>query len=240
MQPTASSSHVPYIRVSFFFFLIWLVLTWGFYRTYLVFFPSFDGFKPVQHFHGAMMMTWMALLIVQPLLIRAGKLSIHRLIGKLTYIIAPLVVVSMFLITKFGYYKPAPPLSHQEKVGGLALQAMDIVQFVVFYSLAIVYRRNTYNHMRYMIGTAIMMIGPGLGRALVIYYHMTFNEAIAYTFYAEMLLSAVFLSSDIFRGRSYKANTVVLLLIFVHFLLWEFRLYQPWQGIGEFIAKDMF
>lgn len=47
------------------------------------------------------------------------------------------------------------------------MQAIDIVQFVVFYSLAIVYRRNTYNHMRFMIGTAIMMIGPGLGRALL-------------------------------------------------------------------------
>ncbi len=75
--------------------------------------------------------------------------------------------LTMFLITKFGYYKPVPPLSHQEKIGGLALQAIDIVQFVVFYSLAIVYRRNTYNHMRFMIGTAIMMIGPGLGRALL-------------------------------------------------------------------------
>lgn len=240
MQPTASPSHVPYIRISFFFFLIWLVLTWGFYKTYLIFFPSFDGFKPVQHFHGAMMMTWMALLIVQPLLIRAGKLSIHRLIGRLSYVIAPLVVVSMFLITKFGYYKPEPDLSHQEKVGGLALQVMDIVQFVVFYSLAIANRHNTYNHMRYMIGTAIMMIGPGLGRALMIYYHMTFNGGIAFTFYVEMALAAVFLSGDILRGKSYKANAVILSLILVHFLLWEFRLYQPWQGIGEFIATKLF
>lgn len=120
------------------------------------------------------------------------------------------------------------------------MQVMDIVQFVVFYSLTIANRRNTYNHLRYMIGTAIMMIGPGLGRALIIYYHMTFNEGIAYTFYVEMALAAVFLSSDIVRGKSYKANAIILLLILVHFLLWEFRLYQPWQGIGEFIAKYLF
>lgn len=95
-------------------------------------------------------------------LIRTGKLSLHRLIGRLSFIIAPLVVVSMFLITKFSYYKALPPLSHPEKIGGLALQALDLVQFVTFYSLAIINRRNTFNHMRYMIGTAIMMIGPGL------------------------------------------------------------------------------
>jgi len=240
MQPTASQSHLPYGRVSFFFFLILLVLTWGFYRTYIIFFPSFTGFKPVQHFHGAMMIIWMALLIVQPLLIRAGKLSIHRLIGRLTFIIAPLVAVSMFLITKFSYYKPVPPLSHQEKIGMLALQATDIVQFVIFYCLAIVNRRNTYNHMRYMIGTAIMMIGPGLGRALIIYNHLPFNPAVSYTFYVEMTIVAAFLMSDILGKRSYKANTIILSVIFVHFLLWEFRLYQPWQGIGKFIAANLF
>jgi hypothetical protein len=240
MQPTPSQSQVPYGRVSIFFFLILLVVTWGFYRTYLVFFPSFEGFKPVQHFHGAMMITWMVLLIVQPLLIRTGKLSLHRQIGRLTFVIAPLVVVSMFLITTFGYYKPLPPLSHLEKVGGLSLQAMDIVQFATFYCLAIVNRRNTYNHMRYMIGTAIMMIGPGLGRALIVYNNVPFNSAITYTFYVELAIVAAFLLSDVLRRRSYKANTIILSLIFIHFLLWTFRLYQPWQAIGEFIANNLF
>jgi len=240
MQLTTSPSHVPYGRVSFFFFLILLVLTWGFYRTYLVFFPSFEGFTPVQHFHGAMMITWMAVLIVQPLLIRTGKLSIHRLVGRLTFIIAPLVVVSMFLITKFSYYKPVPPLSHQERLGGLSLQAFDIVQFVVFYCLAIVNRRNTYNHMRYMIGTGIMMIGPGLGRALIIYYHMPFSPAVSYALGVELAIAAAFLLSDVVRKGSYKANTIIVSLMIIHLLFWEFRMYQPWQGIGEIIASKLF
>ena len=240
MQPTTSQSRVPYGRVSFFFFLILLVVTWGFYRTYIIFFPSFEGFKPVQHFHGAMMITWMALLIVQPLLIWTGRLSIHRLLGRLSFIIAPLVVLSMFLITKFSYYKPVPPLSHHEKIGGLALQAVDIVQFALFYCLAIVNRRNTYNHMRYMIGTAVMMIGPGLGRAFIVYYHIPFSTAISYIFYVEIAVCAAFLLSDMLRKRSFKANAIVLSAIFIHFLLWDFRLYQPWQGIGQFIAAHFF
>jgi len=240
MQPTTTSPRVPYGRISFFFFLIYLVVTWGFFRTYLIFFPSFTGFKAVQHFHGAMMISWMALLIVQPLLIKAGKLSIHRLLGRLSFIIAPLVVVSMFLITKFGYNKPGSPLSHYEKVGKLALQVIDIAQFVLFYCLAIAGRRNTYNHMRYMIGTAIMMIGPGLGRALGIYYQVPFNTSVLYTFYVEMAIAGAFLLGDVLKKRSFKANAVVLSAIFIHFLLWEFRLYQPWQAIGEFIATNLF
>lgn len=168
------------------------------------------------------------------------QLPLHRLIGKLTFVIAPIVVVSMFLITKFGYYKQVPPLSHPEKIGGLSLQAFDIVQFVTFYCLAIINRRNTHNHMRYMIGTAIMMIGPGLGRALIVYNHTPFNTAIYYTFYVEIALAAAFLLSDLFRRQSYKANAIVLSLIVVHLLFWTFRLYQPWQGIGEFIATYLF
>jgi len=236
---TTTQSPAPYARVSLFFFFVWLVVNWGFYRTYLIFFPSFDGFKPVQHFHGAVMMTWMALLIVQPLLIRTGRISLHRLIGKLSFFIAPVVVISMYLITKFGFYKPVSPLSHFEKVGKLALQTGDIVQFIVFYCLAIINRGNTYNHMRYMIATAIMMIGPGLGRALVIYSHVPFNTAIDYTFYVEIALSAALFLNDLLKGRSYRAYGIVLSLIFVHFLAWEFRLYQPWQSIGGFIANHL-
>ncbi|HVU99330.1 MAG TPA: hypothetical protein VHE34_29115 [Puia sp.] len=237
MQPT-TQSQAPYARVSLFFFFVWLIVNWGFYRTYIIFFPSFDGFKPIQHFHGAMMMTWMALLIVQPLLIRAGKLSLHRLIGKLSFVIAPIVLLSMILITKFGYDKS--PLPHVERVGKLALQSGDIVQFALFYCLAIVNRKNTYNHMRYMIGTAVMMIGPGLGRALAIYNNVPFDTAIAYTFYAEIAIVAAFLLGDLLRKGSYKANAIVLTGIFVHFLVWEFRLHQPWQAIGEFIAGHLF
>jgi hypothetical protein len=240
MQPAGTPSQAPFMRVFFFFFLVWLVLTWGFYRTYLIFFPSFTGFKPVQHIHGAVMMTWMGLLLVQPLLIRVGKVSVHRLLGKLSYIIAPLVVVSMFLITKFGYYKPVPPMSHLEKIGKLSLQSLDIVQFVVFYALAIANRRNAYNHMRYMIGTGIIMIGPGLGRVLGAFFHVPFDVSTTVVLLAEAGIAAAFFLSDIVGKRSYKANALVLALLLVHCTFWVFRLNQPWQWIGEFIVNNLF
>jgi hypothetical membrane protein len=68
-----------------------------------------------------------------------------------------------------------------------------------------------------MIGTAIMMIGPGLGRALIIYYQVPFPTAVSYIFYVEMAIAAAFLSSDILRKKSYMANTIVLSVIFVAF-----------------------
>ncbi len=51
------------------------------------------------HFHGIMMMIWIALLIVQPILIRKKKLKIHRLVGKMSYFVGPVVFISMLMIT---------------------------------------------------------------------------------------------------------------------------------------------
>ena len=46
----------------------------GFSKTYIQFFPKFDGFKAAQHFHGMMMMGWLLMLLVQPILILKGKI----------------------------------------------------------------------------------------------------------------------------------------------------------------------
>src|SRR5258707_13705325 len=107
---------IPYRGISLFSVVILAFVTWGFYKTYIIFFPSFTGFNNVQHFHGAMMMTWMIILITQPLLIRSGKVTIHRAIGKLSYVIAPLLVVSIFLVSRMVYQRPEPVLSHEEKI----------------------------------------------------------------------------------------------------------------------------
>ncbi len=121
------STPVPYRLISSFFVLILVMITWGFYRTYLVFFPAFTGFTMIHHFHGAVMMTWMMMLIVQPLLIRYGKITIHRNIGRLSFIIAPLVVFTIFLTAQMGYNKPDPNLTHADKIGGLALNMPPLV-----------------------------------------------------------------------------------------------------------------
>lgn len=74
-------------RLGYFSIGVLLVTILGFYKTYLVKFPDFTGFTSAHHFHGAVATTWILMLIVQPFLIRANKLSTHRLVGKLSYII---------------------------------------------------------------------------------------------------------------------------------------------------------
>ena len=92
MQPGHTKLNVGFLII--FLMIITLI---GFYPTYISKFPSFTDITSIHHFHGAMMMIWFLLLIIQPFLIGYKKYTIHRTLGKLSYVIAPLVLFSIFL-----------------------------------------------------------------------------------------------------------------------------------------------
>jgi hypothetical protein len=237
MEQTQS---IPYSRISLFFVLILAMITWGFYKTYIVFFPSFEGFSFVHHFHGAMMMIWMTFLITQPLLIRSGKTNIHRMIGKTSYIIAPLLMASIFLVGRIGYLRPIPGMTHEDKIAEIALSTPYILAFGILYCLAIFNRHNTYHHLRYMIGTSLLMIGPGLGRALIIYYNQTLDQSVDISNYLSMGIAGSLMINDILKKRSFTAFAAVLAVVLFTHLTWESRHTQIWHSIGEFIANNLY
>jgi hypothetical protein len=234
------ATSIPYNRISLFFIIILAVITWGFYKTYIIFFPSFEGFTFVQHFHGAMMMTWLLFLIIQPLLIRYNKVALHRMIGKLSYVVAPVLMASIFLASRSSFLRPIPGVPHEEKIAEIALSLPYIFAFGILYSLAIVNRKNTYYHLRYMIGTSLLMIGPGLGRALIVYYNYTLPEAVEVHNYVIIGIAASLMIYDILKKNSYRAFAIVLIVITCIIIIWESRHTQIWQSIGEFIAKNLF
>jgi hypothetical protein len=57
-------------------------------------------------------------------------------------------------------------LAHHPEPALVAATILDGSLFVAFYVLAIVYRRNTTLHGRYMLLTAVAFIDPALGRAV--------------------------------------------------------------------------
>ena len=130
-----------YTRSSVIAAVILLIVLWGFHRTYTVFFPSFEGFLFVQHFHGFMMLLWLVLLIVQPLLIARRKHHLHRLVGSASYVIAPLIMLSIFLVADMVFGKNMATRSPADAYAEIALSIPSIVFFGIFYGLAISNRR---------------------------------------------------------------------------------------------------
>ena len=96
------------------------------------------------------------MLIIQPLLLRFKKYSAHRLIGKISYVIFPIVILSFI-----------PLLVKNINLGNFKFLVFPVYQMILlslFYLLAIRNRKRVDLHMRYMIATALVFIDPTLGR----------------------------------------------------------------------------
>jgi hypothetical protein len=226
-----------YDRASLLSIGILLVLLWGFYRTYIVFFPSFEGFEFVQHFHGVMMTLWMACLIAQPLLISRKKHRVHKLIGKISFVLAPLLMISIFGVSRMTFERNLSASTMEDAVAMISLSIPGLIIFAGLYGLAIANRPRTYYHMRYMIGTALLMIGPGPGRVLILSFEIPPPIGISITLAAVSVLAVTLLVLDLIKKQDYKPFLIVTALMVLQSVLWEIRYTTLWQGIGEVVSK---
>lgn len=227
-------------NIVFLFIAIWLCAIIGFHKSYTIHFPKFEGFIWEQHFHGTLLMAWFMMLIIQPLLIRFNKRGIHRLVGKFGYVLAPLVCYSIFLVTRMVYFREIESRPAESVLGQLALDIPAIFIFGLFYVLAMVNRRDSAVHMRYMIATSLLMIGPGLGRALIIFGGLSFPLAVSVIYYLSEIIAVLFLLYDIRKGNNFKPFlTISIMLIFYH-VCWGFQHAAWWQTIAKWIVENTF
>ena len=140
-----------------------VILLVGFWPSY--FSRLTEPMHVTLHLHSIAMLAWVLLLIAQSWLIRNRKLSQHRIMGKLSFLIAPLVVITGIWVNFHFQGRVKEPLA-------TGVQAIFWIGFflpLVFaflYVQAIRHRRNMNLHARYMVLTALVFLIPGLGRAL--------------------------------------------------------------------------
>jgi hypothetical protein len=131
----------------------------GFRASYWGHFPRFFGVGWEVHFHLLTIACWLAMLVAQAWLAAKGRIAQHKRIGRLSYVLVPMIVLGFVFVTNFGQ------LRHKEPAL-LGASFFDGGAFLAFYALAIAYRRNTAYHSRYMMLTAVPFINPTLGRAV--------------------------------------------------------------------------
>lgn len=153
-----------YRHVGYYFLVIVPLLLIAFYRTYLVQFPDFDvNFNKTLHVHAVIASLWIVMLIAQPFLIMNRKYAWHRAIGKLSYVVFPLLILSfiprVIQIVQSG-----------NNVRDITLPICDSLVMILLYSLAVYNRKDTPKHMRYMIATTIPLLGPTIGRIGPIFF----------------------------------------------------------------------
>jgi hypothetical protein len=155
METVYKNSHYLFISVLIMAFA-------GFWNSYFSKFPTFEGITTPMQFHGLMCLLWLGILITQPILIRQNKLDWHRKIGKLSYIVVPLLILSMAILTRLAFIRNSPPVPGKPDVGLIGFA--DMIFFLFSYGMAIYYRKKTSYHARYMVLSVLPFINPSLGR----------------------------------------------------------------------------
>jgi hypothetical protein len=145
-------------------FLVSMVVAfWPSYFTRLFEQPSFWF-----HAHGIALSAWCVLLVVQAQLVRTGRRSVHRALGKTSYVLAPAVVI---VSTLFVHYRVAPALRGASVLPPmalhfLALTLISLLAFGLFYALAIWFRRDAHVHARWMVCTVFPIVTPVTDRLI--------------------------------------------------------------------------
>ncbi|MBL8522143.1 MAG: hypothetical protein JNN20_00495 [Betaproteobacteria bacterium] len=145
--------------------LVAVLLLLSFVAFWVPYFSQLSVASRYVHFHVATMLVWMCLLIVQPLLMRAGRRDVHRAIGKTTWLLMPLVLVSSVLLAHFRISQPGA-IDQPGMLQVLILQMFSPLLLAGFYAAALMRRREPAVHARWMLATALPLIDPVIARVL--------------------------------------------------------------------------
>jgi len=146
-----------YRYLGYFMMLLIPLVFLGFYFTYFKSIPSFpENIDIYDHLHAALASAWILLLIVQPLLASRRKYEWHRKLGRFSYILFPLLILS-FIPNEIQMVR-------EGRTKELFYPGGDQVVLISLYVLAILNKKHTPAHMRYMIGAALVFLGPTFGR----------------------------------------------------------------------------
>ena len=228
---------IRFEKSGYYFIGLVAIMFLGFWPTY--FSKYFDGtanFNLYFHFHFMMASLWIGLLIVQPLLIKKKKLAVHKQIGKLSFIILPLFIISVILLKHHQIGGAV-----KEGLGAsLWLQLKDIIIISVMYTIAIVNKHNIQIHARAMIATGIVFIEPTLGRFIIItvlpepnfILGLGITVAIMYT----LIISLIIFERKQTSGR-WVFPLLLLLFMAFHYLIFNQVSFPLWDSFAEWFVK---
>ena len=242
-----------YQNLGYWFLLLIVLIVPAFYTTYFT--TLFHGHLPIIHVHFVLVMLWIAMLIAQPFLIKFKKLSIHRLLGKISYVLVPLVLLSGFLMIRLSYYRQID-LGQAQVAEGLnqhtnsqilqhaadfeAIAVFYILWFAIFYSLAIINKRRSAAHARYMVAASLTLLGPTVDRIMLIPLGMEYLpggiSSMWVSFFLIDLVLLLLLYKDYQHKRPLKTLLVCLLIYvpgqFLHFVILG---HGWWKDVMSFV-----
>ncbi len=197
----------------------------------------------IEAIHGIFAMAWMGLVVAQTWLIGHNNVRWHRRLGKSSFVLAPMLVITAFatlwIILSYGSAHGFPLKTGSP---GLALAYLDLgllVYFVLFYVMAIVYRHDFRRHQRFMVCTVLVAIPPSLGRVLFrhVFPDMSFVMNSIYTgIFIEVILLLLILN-DWRKQKFYVAYWFSFVFFFIQIATIQWvTTWHPWLMFCQWLA----
>jgi hypothetical protein len=150
------------VTIGYSFILLLAIALLGFWNSYFSrIFNSNYTTEFYIHFHACIALAWILILIAQPLLISKGKIVEHRLVGRISFVVFPVLCISILLL---AHHKNAS--SFPESIKSLFIPFKDLCLLLIAYVSAVVVNKYSRWHYQWMIVTGIVFIEPALVRAI--------------------------------------------------------------------------
>ncbi len=230
------TSKIRFDKSGYYFIGLLVLALLGFWPSYFSkFFNGTEDYSFYFHFHATMVALWILVLITQPILIRKKKITTHKFIGRLTYILMPLLFISVILLTHLQIQNHVQIVNGEKLYGPhLIIPFKDLLILGTAYIIAIVYRHDINIHARAMIATGIVFIEPALIRfirhSLIQDLHLSYYLTIGVVY--SLLIGLMILERNQKRGR-WVFSLILGLYIIVHSIF----IFQVRIGIWETFAK---
>lgn len=235
MNQTIISPKPFYTHAWLYFLLAMAVIIAGFFPS---FFNNLRQTDLLHHVHGMSATAWLLLLVVQPLLYSRGYISLHRKLGKLSFVLVPLLLFGGVKMVQLMISRPAdyPTL---EPFRLSFIDAVSMIAFLGFYGMAIYYRFTRGLHARCMAATVVLLIPPGLTRLLLHFPGVdSFTKGLNINFLLIEIVLLLLLLDDKKRqgtfSRPYLALTAIIM--FLHATLPFARNWPWWQSFMNTIV----
>lgn len=224
----------PFYRHAWLWFTLAMAVTvTGFFKSFVSKIAETDI---VHHFHGITSGGWIFLLIIQPFLYSRDKMGAHRRLGKISFLLAPLLVMSGLMMMHLM-------LSRKDGLNPFTymISFLDVIflnQFIFFYVSAIKHRQNMQLHARYMAGTVLALLPPALARLTTLIPALTVGtRGPDITYILLELTSIILIIDDKRKGKIYPPYVISFLFLIVQHIDLHFIAGWPlWQKLMNAFA----
>jgi len=102
---------------------------------------------------------WLLLIVIQPVLIMKKKFKLHRQLGRFSYLLAPILVLTIILLSKEKFIRE---FSESESSAAMTafIAFVDISSFSTFYLIAMFKKSNVRWHVAFIIAATLIVLIP--------------------------------------------------------------------------------